>query len=443
MSAGTGRAWVRPSSKNKDRPKSRHRWEVTYIDPLTGRKRTKGGFTKRHGDDKTTCAEAWKRDFLRRVDGGTYRPDEAGQITFEVAALEWLKTKQGLKKSVHNTYKSTITGQRSWVRQRFATAPIGNIRREDIQAFIAEMEQAGRSPQTIRNNYYVISQVMEEQVIRDRIPRNPCTGITLPRLVTYAERDDDGELHFLTRAEVATLASKLPDPFGLLVILTAYTGLRAGEVCGLELRDIDLRAGTLRVRREVVDVNGILTIDTPKSQRSRRIRPLPPFLVALLEPYITDHKRAARDWFAAHPELKYPGDDRLPLFIGTAAGRRGKNKATGEFDVIRWDYTKRLRHNAWYGREWRRAVRLARLSDAVVFHDLRHTHASWLREAGLQIEEISAALGHESVKTTMDIYVHFREERSLDNQRTALEGLYNEHATQQQGNVIQLRRKAK
>jgi integrase len=81
---------------------------------------------------------------------------------------------------------------------------------------------------------------------------------------------------------------------------------------------------------------------------------------------------------------------------------------------------------------------LAQLPDAVVFHDLRHTHASWLREAGLQIEEISAALGHESVKTTMDIYVHFHEERSLDKQKAALEELHNEYVTAQ-GNVIPLR----
>jgi integrase len=99
---------------------------------------------------------------------------------------------------------------------------------------------------------------------------NPCARVTLPRTVK-AQDDDEDDARYLTPGDVDSLAVALPEPYGLLVRLAAYTGLRAGEIAGLQLRDIDLTEGTLRVRRQVIDAVGDCGT-TPRSGRSPVVR---------------------------------------------------------------------------------------------------------------------------------------------------------------------------
>jgi len=71
---------------------------------------------------------------------------------------------------------------------------------------------------------------------------NPCTDIDLPR----ARRE---EMLFLTADEVRAAAEKIEPHFRVLIYTAAYTGLRAGELAGLQRRDVDLLRGVVHVRR--------------------------------------------------------------------------------------------------------------------------------------------------------------------------------------------------
>lgn len=77
-----------------------------------------------------------------------------------------------------------------------------------------------------------------------------------------------------TAAEVAGLA-QICGAQGDIVLILAYTGLRFGELTGLNVEDVDLGARRLRVRRSMTQVGGRLIEDNPKSEAGRRSVPIP------------------------------------------------------------------------------------------------------------------------------------------------------------------------
>lgn len=87
---------------------------------------------------------------------------------------------------------------------------------------------------------------------------------------------------YLTVGEVATLAQTCGAQ-GDVVLLLAYTGLRFGELTGLNVEDVDLGARRIRVRRSMTQVGGKLVEGNPKSQAGRRSVPIPERLMPALK----------------------------------------------------------------------------------------------------------------------------------------------------------------
>ncbi|WP_067794196.1 tyrosine-type recombinase/integrase [Actinomadura formosensis] len=435
---------IRVSYKTKNLPKSKRRWEVSYTDPLTGKKRTKGGFIREKD------AKAWQIKFEDSSREQLYVDDKAGSVVFNDAARQWLNGRRNLKERTYNDYKGLLglgeskrpepDPQRLLLRNRFGSAPVSAITEEAVQEWVSDMERAGKSGGTIRKSFILLKQVMKEQLRLKRVAVNPCADVEIPKFQPWALLTDEDEGRRLEPEEVERLAAALPHPFGFLALFTAYTGLRAGEVAGLQLRDIDLAAGIVRVRREVTDINGILSYDEPKSRKAKREVTLDPYILEELRAYIREHEKAAAAWFGERDDVQHPGK-KLPLFVGTAKGRRGKNPVTGKFDVIRFDYTKLLRHKAWYGRYFKKALAAAGLDSSYRFHDLRHSYGSWLYDAGVDIKTISRMMGHASVETTMAIYVHPDRDKANDAVRNAL-GNLRAGSANRKGNVVPLRRQA-
>lgn len=418
-------SWIRESSKNKGKPKSERRWEVVYNDPLTGRRRTKGGFPRKRD------AEEWQTAHEHSRRAGSYMdPASSGGATFQQAAREWLGTRADLKPRTAGSYRTILEGPNSRLMRKFGGAPVGNVRREDVQGFIDELRASKLSPSTIRNNYYVMTQVMSELVKRRCLPYNPCADVHLPRAATPQQTED--ERYNLSPGDVHRICAALPAPYSLVVLIAAYVGLRAGEIAGLQLRDLDLDGLTLRVRRVVVDLDGVLAYDAPKTEKSRRAVTLDPHLARELADHVVAHKAAAAAWFGGHPGNRHPGD-ALPLFVGTATGR-----AYGE---VRLDYSRLFCHKGWYKRYWRGALRQAGLPDSVRFHDLRHACAFWLLDDGVGYKDISDQLGHANIGITINRYAHRDQNDAHDRIRRAMAGRHASFLSEVRGSVVPLRRR--
>lgn len=95
------------------------------------------------------------------------------------------------------------------------------------------------------------------------LTRNVCDGVEKPRQAKHEIKPlDDVQA-------VALLQAVAADPFKLRFVLTVSSGLRQGELLGLQWDDLDLKAGTLSVRRSLRQKRGVFTTDEPKTAKGR------------------------------------------------------------------------------------------------------------------------------------------------------------------------------
>ena len=203
-------------------------------------------------------------------------------------------------------------------------------------------------------------------------------------------RQSQADLRFLTETEFATTAEVAKED-GDLLRVTVGTGMRYGEVTALWVSDVDLRHKTIRVNKAwkrdgedgEQDVPAWLRkqlrakhtmrghhLGNPKTPKSRRTIEISDEVAAVLKRQIVG--KAADDFVFVTPT-------GLPLHNG--------------------DY---------YERVWTPLMGALRKKGIAPFrfHDLRHTHVSWLIAGGVPLPHIQARLGHESITTTIDTYGH-------------------------------------
>jgi integrase len=227
-------------------------------------------------------------------------------------------------------------------------------------------------PTTIQKAYQLFAACMEQAVDDNLIPKTPCRGIQLPKR-------EPSEQRVLMPDEVARLAEAIDPRFHALILAAAYTGLRAGELAGLRLHDLDLLRRRLTVRQTMTNVRGHIEFGPPKTPASRRSITLPRLLCHVLAQYLA----------------AYPTSSQV---FKSADGR-----------PIRWNNFRR--------RFWKAALWKAGLDPAVRFHDLRHSHASMLINAGEPVTVVQHRLGHASPAVTLNVYAHLfdgLDERAAD-----------------------------
>ena len=147
-----------------------------------------------------------------------------------------------LKSRTCERYEGTI---KTHLLKPFGAKAVGAVTVTDCEQFRAEL-LANRRPRTVRNVWQMLDRVLEYAYEHKAIGAVP-TDVIDRAAVHYAVGDDTGfEPHPLTAPQVAALAAKVGERYPvyeLLVLFMAYTGLRAAEVQGLEVRDLTLTTG--------------------------------------------------------------------------------------------------------------------------------------------------------------------------------------------------------
>ncbi|WP_420813719.1 site-specific integrase, partial [Planosporangium thailandense] len=148
------------------------------------------------------------------------------------------------------------------------------IRRHHVKTLVLELRKK-LAPRSTADVVTVLSMVLQEAVENRRIPFNPCRGVR----VTTTGRP---ERPHATTEQVAAIAARMQRPIDALMVVTAaYTGMRWGELAGLDRANVDLDAGVISVHPEVGalhEVGGKLFLGPPKTGDSVRQIDLPPFL---------------------------------------------------------------------------------------------------------------------------------------------------------------------
>ncbi|MFF2633831.1 site-specific integrase [Microbacterium sp. NPDC058021] len=195
--------------------------------------------------------------------------------------------------------------------------------------------------------------------------------------------------------EVNALAAELrgQPPYDLLVRFAALTGLRAGEVAALRIRDIDMRRGEVNVKLNKTHTSKGYVVGAPKTARAVRTVPV---LDEVLYRDLGQHLRA-------HP---HRDDLEAGLWPGKVPGHN------------RLSYDREFDPKGFYRYTFKPACDRAGLG-GLHFHELRHTFATLALESGaLDMHELSRAMGHASYAITDKVYAHLRP-RDYSRHRTA------------------------
>lgn len=418
-----------------------------------GTDRTKGGFTTKRK------AEAYATKLANgKLVGIEYDP-KSGEIPFRDAAALWLDSRHDLKTRTLAGYREMLApaadrrGQMAklGIDAVFGGYPVNTITREHVSAWIERLTKAGKKPSTVRHHFYVVKQVLDQAVQDRRIPFNPAASVKLPTEHSSRGNDKPGVVDdpakFLTPAQVAALVAAMPWPFNVYVYLAAWSGLRAGELCGLVIADVEIPArgfnpntpakpGRLRVERTVIRDGNALAYNTPKTRGSRRTVPLTAETTELLRDYLANHPRADEPNAPLFPSMRLtaikptgiaaePVSPELPKDWRTVADRQAKT--LGALTVAQaqsrlvLDWSAPLRHLTFYKAVFRPAVLRAgrmfpsaNVDAGLVFHSLRHTYVSLCVAAGIKPLDISRFAGHSKVTTTLNIYAHLFEDDHTD-----------------------------
>jgi integrase len=197
-------------------------------------------------------------------------------------------------------------------------------------------------------------------------PRLP--GTVRRRIHVECRHGRTKEPNPLPLGQVEALARALPAPLDLLIRFAAWSGLRAAEVVGLQVRDLPVLQAEVHVVRTARRRGNTVQVGTPKSKKSTgRYVPVQPVLVRLLQAHIAAHSLGPEDYLFGEP-------DGGPL-----------------------------RYGAFYKGPFKRACRAVGLP-TLRFHDLRHTFVVLKLGQGYGIHELKEWMGHSTVNVTIDLY---------------------------------------
>jgi integrase len=339
------------------------RWQARYSLPDGSREAAPQMFATK--TDALRFLAMVESDLLRGV---WVRPADApGAVTVASWAQRYVAAQRGrLTPKTFALYESLL---RSCIVPAFDTTLIHDIQKIAVREWMASLSARGLSASRVRHALVVLSQVMAAAVEDGLIASNPCTGVRPPRL-------RQTEPHILTPAQVAALHDAIRLPYGLLVDLLAYGGLRIGEAFALRRRCVDLEARAVVVEESLAETGGRLSFGPTKTHQKRLVA-LPQFLVEELREHLAGR-------VASEPEAL--------LFVG----RTGQP----------------LHYNAFRRWTWDPAVLPTGLV-GVTPHDLRATCASWVADTA-GVLEAAKRLGHARTSVTTRHYARPVEGRDRD-----------------------------
>ncbi len=365
--------------RNRGKNRWQLRWELGRDDQGHRRQRTETF----HGNKKS--AEQRWREVQATIEGQPGDAWATEELTF-AAYLErwWVYAAQDLRPSTQASYQSHI--------RRYLVPQLGSLKltqitalhvEEALQQWRTQPRQDGKSgvlaSRTVSYLRMITFRALEQAVLWDLLTANPARrvkGPTVERPTIQWWTPEEAQ-QFLRISDQHRL--------GVAFRLALFGGLRLGEVLGLRWQDVDWTAKTITIAQVASRAgSSVPHLGPPKTAKSRRI-------IQIGSPHgdkTVDHQLLeplkAR-YHAQKLERLACGGEATDLIVTTMKGRiiLPRNLETLLDRLIVHAGVKRIR-----------------------FHDLRHTHATWLAQAGVNPKVIADRLGHSQVAFTLQMYVH-------------------------------------
>lgn len=366
------------------RQRSPGSYELRYplgISPATGKRKVGTATVKGSRKD----AEKELRRLLKTIDDNEHvDPSKITVLEHCRARLKQWKESGSIGDKTHERYGELIENQ-------IAPFPIANVRVQalrpvDVEGWHGTLRTDGNkrggglAARTIGHAHRVLSKALREAVKFDLAVRNAAgkDGQTAPKV-------EGEEIEIIPPEQIQPMLAKLR---GRVIypkaIVALFMGLRRGELLALRWSRADLDGKQIDVREalEQTKAHGV-RFKATKTKSGRRVISMPDIVVDTLR----EHRRQQLELRMALGLGKMP-EDAL-VFPALDGGPQAPRQLSGDW----------------------REVRGAAGVGEVTFHALRHTHASQLIDANIDIVTISKRLGHASPAITLQVYAHLFQKR--------------------------------
>ncbi|MCL2046126.1 MAG: site-specific integrase [Oscillospiraceae bacterium] len=363
-----------PFGSGTIRQRSDGRWEArvtTHYDSGTGKqmRRSVYGDTQADVRQKLTA-------LTKDVDDGTYI--EPSKLTVEQWLDIWVATYLGaIKPNTADKYASIC---KTHLKPSLGSSPLKSLSAHTIQSLYNELQKGdgikkGLSPKTVKNIHGVLHKSFQQAVKLDYIRVNPCAAVELPRIVRK-------EIAPLNEDQMAAFLDAIQGHrWEMLYTVALFTGLRQGELLGLDWQSVDFERGTIHVSKQLQRnrSTGIYELVATKNNKGRIITPAPSILQIL-----KDQRRNQLQW---------------------------KFRAGEAWNDTQLVFTDELGNHLSAQTVYLHCKKIAAGIGLpnFRFHDLRHSYAVAALSSGDDIKTLQETLGHHTISFTLDTYAHVTE----------------------------------
>ena len=336
------------------------RYSLGFADD--GRPLRKSVYGKRRADVAQKIAEA-----LAAIGRKQYVDPSGKTLLFWMREWYDLYRKPSHKANTRLKYETTMT--------RIGKAPIAHAQLKDLtaemlQRYYSGMLLDGVSRETVKITHVAICGALAQAVKNRMVSSNVGKDVELPKPPEGEDEGDNARTMEVPEFEAFMAQLHARSRYYPLAAFMANTGLRPGEAIALGRADIDLKTGKVKVGKTALPDKTVQ--ESTKTRSSRRTVPVPPETVQMMRQYML---------------LSRKKEDKAPLFQTRNGTRITARNALRAFKNV----------GDTCGCGW------------VHLHTMRHTYASRLFRAGVDIKTISELLGHKKVSTTYDLYIHLIE----------------------------------
>ncbi|WP_353990045.1 tyrosine-type recombinase/integrase [Pediococcus argentinicus] len=311
--------------------------------------------------DKKRDAVAW----TATMESDKYQSKSiiASQMTFAEYFEMWMnrEKKPDIRKSTYQTYESALTD----VKRYFKDATLADLNYPYLQKMLDDFGCDHSQHTTVMFCNKVKSSLQDalfnEYILKDVFSKVRPRGKTTQafKKALNASEFETVQAYLYDRLENKT------DPKGrqdLMILIALETGMRLGELLALTPRDISTQFNTISISKSYSSTSRVVT--EPKTKSSNRVIEIPTSLSKIIKIFIND-----------------PLDGERLFTFDALTVRNRLSKLFKQLDI-----------------------------EPVVFHGLRHSHASYLLYKGISINYVSARLGHANTAITQQVYAHMLKE---------------------------------
>ncbi len=312
----------------------------------------------------------------------------AENCTVDECFSNFIENKQGVRETTLLKYRQVY---HSFIRESIGNMRMRNITVETLETLFEAIVYSGTSPITTGMVRSLLSNLFKMALKERIIDTDPMPMVEIPRNKKEVQKRTP-----FTEEELQELIGRIHrTDLRTIIQLGAWTGMRAGEILGLQREDIDFKNELIRVRHTLSVVQRRLILEEPKTMAGRRAVPVSRECLVMLKEYMdsdfaeirrnlapTDYKNFV---FLSSKGLPIPGTcvaNHLKMIVT-------KMKADGVLPSY-GNYT---------------------------FHSLRHTFATKCLLKGMKPKVLATILGHSSTRVTLEIYTHICEDDEKNEMR--------------------------